>query len=164
MLIPSWTYVNVDCKAPTKYNGSYSQRENRWGAREKQRCGVTNTSLKVQGCLSCLPVCPCKNVVGVCCVFCMHLYDAAELPLLKKQGFLETFVHRRWVLSSHHTSKENLHMNVAFCLTCKLLARLGLPFEGCLHAVWSEHLQLMQVDGWFMTWWLFPTLCLDNTT
>lgn len=52
VLIPSWTYVNVDCKAPTKYNESYSLRENRWGAREKHRCDVCpNTSLKVQGCL-----------------------------------------------------------------------------------------------------------------
>lgn len=43
------------------------------------------------------------KVIGVCCVFCTYPQDAAKLPLLKKQGFLEGFVQSRWVVSSHHT-------------------------------------------------------------
>lgn len=141
VLILNWTYVSVVCEAPTKYTGSYSQKECRWEAKKNHWCNVfSSTFLEFQICSFILPlVWPHKNVVGVCCVFCTRQYGAAELLLLKKQGFHETFVHGDWAVRSHHSSKENLLMNKAFCVRCKLLASLGLSFERHLHAVWAEH-------------------------
>jgi len=84
-----------------------------------------------------LPLYPASQSVGVCCVFCTHQYDAAEL-LLKKQDFQETCVHSDWAVRSHYSCMENLLMNKAFCLRCKVLASLGLPFERLFRAVWAE--------------------------
>lgn len=48
-----------------------------------------------------------------------------------------------------HIRKENLHMNVAFCLRCRLLARLRLPFEEQLYALFSLNIfnLLTHADG-----------------
>lgn len=76
------------------------------------------------------------KVIGVCCVFCTHLHNAVKLPLLRKQGFLEGIMCSRWVVSSHHAHVKKTCM-WTFCPSCRLLARLRLPFEEQLYALFG---------------------------
>jgi len=90
------------------------------------------------------------------CLLCLLYTPAwcATLPLLKKQGSLEGFMRSRRAVSSHHnTREEKLHLSVAFCLRCGLLAMLTLPSEEQLYALRGLSILrlLTQADGRFVS-------------
>lgn len=71
-------------------------------------------------------------------------------PFDEETKFLEGFVHRRWVVSSHYRhGKENLSMKVAFFLRPRPLARLKLSFEEQLYGLFGLNILhlLMKADG-----------------